>query len=184
VTAIGTSQSAAKKAPQIPPDPTLVAIQNLSVLPIVDARAGEKKGVDLGKLQEAAVRALKHKHYPVSSAATSGEAGTIAVEDLEKPAPAFISKLGPKEERWVMVICLDDAASKMTFGSTGSAEVTGYVFDKDRGESIWRAKGIGQIGQGGLMGMAMKGAMKGEALNMAVLNLIGQLQARPKPPKK
>ncbi len=88
VTAIGTSQSAAKKAPQIPPDPTLVAIQNLSVLPIVDARAGEKKGVDLGKLQEAAVRALKHKHYPVSSAATSGEAGTIAVEDLEnRPRP-------------------------------------------------------------------------------------------------
>jgi hypothetical protein len=167
-----------------PPDPKFMAIQNISVLPIVDARAGDKKKVNMGDVQKTVISLLnKKKHYPASAAGTSGEVAQIAVEDLESAVPSYVKKLGPADARWVMVICLDDVVSKMSFGSTGNAELSGYLFDKNSGELIWKGKGVGQAGQGGLMGMAMKGAMKGQALLEAIQKLLKGMPNRPKPGK-
>lgn len=167
-----------------PPDPRFTAIENISVLPVLDARAGDKKKVNVGDIQSTVTNLLnKKKHYPASAAGNWGEAGQVAVEDLENPVPSYIKKLGPMEARWVMVVCLDDVNSKMGFGSTGNAELSGYLFDKETGELIWKGKGAGQVGQGGLMGMAFKGAMKGEALHAAILKLLKGMPDRPKPGK-
>jgi hypothetical protein len=164
-----------------PPDPKFMAIQSISVLPIVDARAGDKKSVNMGDVQKTLISLLnKKKHYPASAASTSGEVGQIAVEDLESAIPSYVKKLGPPDARWVMVICLDDVVSKLSFGSTGNAELSGYLFDKDSGELIWKGKGVGQAGQGGLMGMAMKGAMKSQALFEAIQKLLKGMPNRPK----
>jgi hypothetical protein len=161
-----------------------MAIRNISVLPVVDARAGAKAGVNLEKLQGGVVSVLtKALRYPASAVGASGLAAQVAEEDLQSALPAYIRKLGPADERWVMVVCLEDVASKLTFGSTGNAEVSGYLFDKDSGSVVWSGKGVGQAGQGGLMGMAMKGAMKGAALDAAIRNLLGGVPRRPKPGK-
>lgn len=183
LTAICGVESAAKKPPKVPPDPKFMAIQNISVLPIVDARAGQKASVNMEKLQSSAVNALKKKRYPVSAASNSGEAGQIVEEDVQGAKPAYIKKLGPADARWVMIVCLGDVASKITFGSTGNAEVSGYLFDKESGELVWKGKGVGQAGQGGLAGMMMKGMMKGEAISAAVYNLFSGMPTRPKPGK-
>jgi len=180
LTGIGAMNCHAKN----PPDPKFMAIQNISVLPIVDARAGDKKSVNMGDVQKTLIGLLnKKKHYPASAAGTSGEVGQIAVEDLESAVPSYVKKLGPADARWVMVICLDDVVSKWSFGSTGNAELSGFLFDKDSGELIWKGKGVGQAGQGGLMGMAMKGAMKGQALLEATQRLLKGMPDRPKPGK-
>jgi hypothetical protein len=92
-----------------------------------------------------------------------------------------VRKLGPAEARWVMVVSLGDVTSKVTFGSTGNAEVSGYVYDKQDGKLIWKEKGVGQAGQGGLVGMMMKGMMKSAALNSAIDNLMRSVPKRPKP---
>lgn len=163
-----------------PADPKFLAITNISVLPIVDARAGDKAKVDLGKLQENLVSILKHKRYHASAADTSAETPQIAPEDLESPTPDFIRKLGPPNDRWVMVVALDDAISKIGFGSTGNAHVSGYLFDKEKSELMWKGNGVGQAGQGGLLGMALKGAMQGAALGDAVTKLLNGVPDRPK----
>jgi hypothetical protein len=181
LTAICVVDSDAKKSPKIPPDPRYMAIQSISVLPIVDARAGKKAGVNLEHLQNSVVNIVKRKHYSVSAVSASGEAGEIAAEDLQSAHALFLKKLGPADARWVMVVCLEDVASKITFGSTGNAEVTGYLFDKDSGTVVWMGKGVGQAGQGGLMGMAMKGMMSSAAIDSAVGNLFGSMPNRPKP---
>lgn len=173
----------ASKKQKIPPDPKFAAIENISVLPIVDDRAGDKANVNMGNLQRNVVKALQKKHYSVTAADTTGDAVQIAVEDLEDAHPPYLKKLGPTNQRWVMVVLLDDVHSKITFGSTGNAEVSGYLFDKDSGELLWKGKGVGQAGQGGLMGMTMKGMMKGEALSAAVANLLSSVPTRPKPGK-
>ena len=80
----------------------------------------------------------------------------------------------------MLVVCLDDLASKITFGSTGNAEVSGFLFDKEKGELVWAGKGVGQAGQGGLMGMTMVGMMKGEAIGSALYNLLSGIPNRPK----
>lgn len=135
------------------------------------------------KLQSRAVNVLKKKRYSASAGSFSGEIGEIDEEDLQSALPAYIKKLGPANARWVMVICLQDVASRITFGSTGNAEVSGYLFDKNRGELVWQGKGVGQAGQGGLAGMAMKGLMNSAALDSAVYNLFGGIPNRPKPGK-
>lgn len=170
----------AKKRAKIPLDPRFTTIENISVLPVVDARAGKKAGVNMEKLQGSVVNGLKKKHYSVSAAANSGQAGEIAIEDMENANTPYIKKLGPPSERWVMVVFLDDVVSKMTLGSTGNAELSGYLFDKESGELIWSGKGVGQAGQGGLIGMPMKGMMKGEALGAAVSNLLAGIPNLPK----
>jgi hypothetical protein len=183
-TVAGALECAAKKAPKPPPDPRLLAIQSVSVLPIVDARAGKKANINLEKLQSSAMNLLKNKkRYPASAASTTGDAGQIAVEDLQSASALFVKKLGPADARWVMVICLEDVVSKVTFGSTGNAELSGYLFDKDSGELLWSGKGVGQAGQGGLIGMAMKGMMTDAAVDAAIGNLFAGLQDRPKPGK-
>jgi hypothetical protein len=79
-----------------------------------------------------------------------------------------------------MVLVLDDVVTKLTFGSTGNAEVSGFLFDKQAGEIVWRDKGIGKVGQGGLLGMAMKAGMDGAAIDAAVGNLIASVPTRDK----
>ena len=71
ITGICAVECAAKKRPPRTPDPRFLAIQSVSVLPVVDARAGKKAGVNLEKLQGHVVKTLQRKRYPASAAATS-----------------------------------------------------------------------------------------------------------------
>jgi hypothetical protein len=182
LTAIYGVGCAVRKAPEI--SPIFTAIQNISVLPIVDARAGTKASVNMENLQTTAVNALKSKRYRVTAAATSGEARQIVEEDLQSAKPEWTKKLGPTDARWVMVVCLGDVTSSLTFGSTGNAQLSGYLFDKESGENIWKGKGVGQAGQGGLAGMLMKGTMKSAALNAAMFNLVSSMPTLPKTAKR
>jgi hypothetical protein len=181
VSVIAPLQAAKKKTP-LPIDPKYTAIGNVAVLPVVDARAGKKTGINLEKLREHIVKLLDHKHYPASAAAP-GPQTEIAIEDVETPTTEFIRKLGPSAERWVLVVFLNDSSSKITFGSTGNAQVSAFLFDKEAAQLVWSGKGVGQAGQGGLIGMPLKSMMKGEALDAALDNLFASLPERPKPGK-
>jgi len=163
--------------------PTALEIQfstigKIVVLPALDARSGQKASVKLDGIQPQVVKHLKKKRY--LSEAGAAPASEMVEEDLKEAKPEFVAKLGPADARWILVVCLADVTSKMTFGSTGNAEVSGYLYDKQDGKLIWKEKGVGQAGQGGLMGMAMKGAMKSAALNGAINNLMSRVPNRPK----
>jgi hypothetical protein len=164
-------------------DPRFTAIENIVILPAVDARSGKKEKINLEDLQKSTLKGLEKKHYKVSLSDNAGTVGEITEEDLQDAKPAWIQKLGPADARWVMVVCLDDVASKMTFGSTGNAELSGYLYDKQTPTLVWKEKGIGQAGQGGLAGMMFKSTMKGEALQSALYNLLSSIPKLPKPAK-
>jgi hypothetical protein len=178
--------SAAKnKHKNVPLDPKLAGIQSITILPTVDLRSGKKDSVDLAKIGKRALNVLKKKNYPAVQADSTGAAGEIAEEDLNDSKTEWIKRLGPPSDRWIMVACLYDVHSKLTKfpGSTGNAELGGYLFDKETGRVIWNGKGVGQAGQGGLYGMMLKGTMKGAALDTAVNNLLSSIPKRPKPGK-
>ncbi len=177
------SQIAAAKKEKVPPDPRLMAIESVTVIPIVDLRPGEKDSANLQKLQKIVAGSLKRRGYPPVMAETTGDAGQIMEEDLQDAKPAWIKRVGPPSSRWVMVVCLLDVHSKMTFGSTGNAEISGYIFDKEKPELIWSGKSVGRAGQGGLLGMTMKGAMKSAAMGNAVMYLVNLLPKHPKQKK-
>jgi hypothetical protein len=154
--------------------------QEIVLLPIVDARHDTQKSFNLEKLRQDAMKRLKRSRYRVSRGATPDALQGMNTDDLKEAGADLIAHLSAADDRWVMVLCLDDVSSKITFGSSGNAEMTGFLFDRKAGKLAWTNKGVGQAGQGGLMGMAMKGMMKGEALSDALNRLLASIPSQPK----
>lgn len=161
------------------PDFQSAAITEVIVLPPLDLRADKNIEVDLHKqLQKAAADILKEKGFRVTTSTDLGDVGELLEDDLKAAEPNWIKRLGPAGARYVMVLCLMDVATKLTFGSTGNAELAGYLYDKQAAILMWRDKGIGQTGQGGLIGMVMKSWMDEEAISMALKNLMDSIPKR------
>lgn len=155
------------------------SIDRIVVLPAVDLRVEKKINVNLDKqITGATEKIIRNKGYRTSLGNTMGEVGAVIEEDLKDAKPEWVKRLGPPDARWVMVVCLIDVATTLTFGSTGNAEVSGYMYDKETGVMVWKDKGIGQAGQGGLAGMLMKGLMDEEAIGSAMGNLLASVPKR------
>jgi len=165
-----------KQACYLSPDFQLSTIDKIVILPPVDLRIDKKIKVDLEKqIRKPAAKILKKKGYQVVLSDNLGDIGQIFDEDLKKADPDWIQHLGPRGTRYIMILCLVDVYTKLTFGSTGNAELAGYLYDKNAGILIWHDKGIGQVGQGGLIGMLMKGVRDEEAISKALEDLLASI---------
>jgi len=163
-----------------PPDPRFLSIGSITLLPVLDARVDKKSNVDLQSLRKQVESILRKKNYQVTQAENSGGVGEIVEEDLQEAKPEWVKQLGPSQARWVMVIGLSDVATKTTLGSSTNVEVMGFLYDKETATLMWKNRGIGQAGQGGLMGIAMKGLSKGAAFSNALRNLLAAIPKREK----
>ncbi|HEC97888.1 MAG TPA: hypothetical protein ENI58_07035 [Nitrospirae bacterium] len=149
-------------------------IESIQVLPVVDFRFNKEPELpELDKWVLGEVKSkLKRKEYTFTIASDTSLVDNITEEDLQEVDAEWVKNLGPSDSRWVIVIALLDAKSNLTFGSTGNAEVSGYLFDKKDGSMVWRDKGIGKVGQGGLVGMLLKGSMLRDAVKKATVDLM------------
>lgn len=150
-------------------------VGNVFVLPIVDQRFNKEPALPkLDKWVQGTVKGqLKRKKYTFTLVSDRSIIDNITEEDLKEADAEWVRNLGPSGSRWVMVVVLLDARSKLIFrGSTGDAEVSGYLFDKKDGSMLWRDKGIEKSGFPGLIGMAMKKWMLGDAIRMATFELM------------
>ncbi len=143
------------------------------LLPFVDLRVDKTKNLNL---DDNAMRRLspsfeKKGYGPLKAVKDRKWVESLVEDDFTHPDSSFLAVLGPEKAHYLFCPVLHDFKSKLTFGSTANAEVSGYIVDKKRGKIVWRHKGIGQAGQGGLMGMAMKGIVEEEAVNNALLSL-------------
>ncbi len=149
-------------------------IERIYVLPVVDLRFD--KNPELPKLDKwvhGIVKGqLKKKEYTAVVDPDISLVSGITEEDLQEADTEWVRSVGPPGSRWVMVIALLDAQSKLTFGSTGNAEVSGYLFDRKYGTTVWHDKGLGRVGQGGIIGMFLKGFMLGDAIKLATADLM------------
>lgn len=156
-------------------------IGQIVVLPPVDSRIGRDADIDLEtQVRRAGTDALQGRGYDVALGEAPQDLGEIIDEDLKNADPIWIKRLAPPGLRWIMVLELIEVTSQLTFGSTGNAEVAGYLFDAEQGRLVWRDKGIGQVGQGGLIGMALIAQMDDAALSVAMRNLVASLPVREK----
>ncbi len=173
----GTVKKAIYSLPDFPPS----TLSEIIILPPVDLRVDKKINVNLERqIRKASERAIVKKGYNVTTSEDFGADNQILEEDLKTSNSDWIKQLGPTNSRYVMVLCLVDVVSKLTFGSTANAEVAGYLYDKESGNIIWRDKGVGKTGQGGLIGMATKGLMDEDAIALALNNLLASIPKKPK----
>ncbi len=159
-------------------------VDKITMLPAVDARFDRKLKVNLQRqLNNKAKHLLESRGYEVQVIDTGSSESQITKDDLKSADEEWIKQLGPADANWVMVLALDDVVNKLTFGSTGNAEVSGYLFDKHSGLLVWHDKGIGQCGQGGLIGMPFKSLMDNKAISQSVNSLIASIPVQPKKTK-
>ena len=143
-------------------------IDQLVVLPVVDHRIDKSSGLDLdGVILPLAERHLTDKYYPHTVVRDRAIIEQVTPVVLESPSRDWVRTLGPSGSRWVLLLVLEDASSGLSFGSTGNAEMSGYLFDKEHRVVVWRNKELSRVGQGGLVGMALKGMMERVAVEGA-----------------
>ena len=157
------------------------AIESLTVLPVLDHRIDQSKQLDLDDwVLPIAESSLKDRGYPCAVQRDRSLISEISRDAIEAPTKNFIEDLPPASSRWILVLALNDSSSNLTFGSTGNAEMTGYLFDKKNGQLTWRNKELGKVGQGGLIGMAMIGIMERSAIESAAMQMFQTLPIREK----
>jgi len=152
----------------------------VTLLPVIDSRVDKEIEVNFDEQLRDPVKALlENKGYVVSFSNDISDFAQITEDDLKSEYPEFIKLLDSSSASRVMVVMLVDVSTELTFGSTGNAEVSGFMYGNDSKKMIWHDKGIGKAGQGGLIGMFMKGSMGGAAINRAVANLLASIPKHP-----
>lgn len=172
----GNSQSYPTDSTSIGPS----AGDTIAVLSVADVR--KDKSVGFKKLNTIGHRTvktgLKKSRYELAFQSDFGGIAAVTDEDLEYLDPSWVSDLGPDGERWVLLVVLEDAARKATFGSAFGTVCSGYLFDRSTGEAVWLDEATGTQGQGGLIGFAMGSAMRGEAFASCTSNLLASFPGR------
>jgi len=150
--------------------------QVISVLPVLDHRIDQSKQLSLDDwILPMAEDFLKKRGYYYSIHRERSLVLNISSDALESPTKEFITSLKPASSNLVLIFVLEDSTSKMTFGSSGNAEMSGYLFDKVDANLIWRDKEVAQVGQGGLAGMLIKKWMEEGAVQQAAMKVLQTL---------
>lgn len=179
---LATGCVTAKPADFVSPQFRAAQVEQLTVLPVLDHRVARENFFDLdGKILPIAERELTRLGYGYVVVRDRQVVEGIARGDFDSPSPEWIAALGPSGSRWVMTLVLEESSSSLTFGSTGSAEMTGYLFDKQTHTLLWKNKELGRVGQGGFVGMAMRGMMEPAAIDAAADQMFRALPDRHQP---
>lgn len=156
-------------------------VDKITLLPVLDLRQGKRLKLNLdATVRKSAAGTLKQRGYQVRINDTISLPANLTAVDLQNPPAAMFRVLAPLEGRWAMIFAVHDVRQKVTFGSTGNAEISAYLFDLRAARLVWRNRAAGRSGQGGLLGMAFVGVMGREALSDAVGNVLLGLPPRPK----
>lgn len=99
----------------------------------------------------------------------------ISDDDLRDVKSDWIRKLGQDDDRWLLLLTLDDLASGSTFGAAVQARCSGYVFDKTSAKLIWKHRESAELGVGGLVGLIAKRDLEVDVTKRCAGNLINQL---------
>lgn len=172
-------------APKVPifVDPTFAAldIRMVTLLPIVDRRVDKSYEMDIESSIGNKVEAqLNKKGYTVARPGAFSDEEDVPNGAVAEMEPNEMTRLGGAGSDYLLVAYVDDLSGKTALGYSFKTETSAVLVKRDSGALVWRDKGVGSAGQGGLIGCMMAGAVKGEALDMAVDGMMSSLPPVPK----
>jgi hypothetical protein len=155
-------------------------VNDMAVLPIADLRRDKGIEVEYQKLMVGSLKTWLPKmgYRQVSYADTFGGVGSILEDDIDQGQTVWVKSLGQDHERWILLIALNDFATRKSFGTTFVAECSGYLYDKEQGKAVWQHKTTHEESVGGLSGMMMGGTVRNITLQACVEDLLTQLPTR------
>ena len=148
-------------------------IDKIHLLPTLDLRLDTTKKLNTDKWVQASFKkALKKKSYTTVPHTNRSLIANINEENLLDSSNAWLTDIKIEGAKWLLLPVLHDVSTKATFGSTGNAEMSAFLFDLEQHALVWKHKAASKVGQGGLIGLAMKGAMAQEAIQNASSQLV------------
>jgi hypothetical protein len=93
--------------------------------------------------------------------------------------PYELQALGVENTNYMMIVYLDDASSKTALGYSFKIESTALLLNKQTGAMVWKDKGIGSQGQGGLLGCLISSSVKSEAMGICVKSMLSSFPDGP-----
>lgn len=158
-------------------------IDTIVLMPIVDRRVDKKGVVNLEKdLRLPAKKILEKRGYTVIMPDKFSEGGDISADNVAEMDIADLSGLGPKESRALLFIFVEDVIDEyVVLAYTFKIEATGSLIEKVEKVELWRDKGIGAYGQGGLISGITAGMDKACAVSACLENMLCTIPKWEKP---
>lgn len=155
----------------------------LYVLPVIDARKDTSAKFNMeSDIRKPVARRLRKKGYEVELLSNLGVGEGTPSAAVAEMSQEELCALGPQEAPSVLVLYLDDASSKyVVMGYTFKVEMTGLLLDKQRKMVLWKDRGIGTQGQGGLISGLMAPSVRSGALSSAVGGMLMSFPKKAKP---
>jgi len=146
----------------------------VNILPTIDLRKDKSASIDLDSaIRKRFADGLQDKGYTVELLKDCGGSKDVTTEAVAEMLQDELYVLGPQDSQSVLILYLNDASSKyVVMGYTYKVEVTGLLLDKQRKTVLWKDKGVGSSGQGGLISGLMAPLVKSEALSSSVNSML------------
>lgn len=147
--------------------------EKVNILPVIDLRKDKSTDIDLDdSIRTPFVNSIKDKGYAVATL-NDFDKKDLTMEAVAEMSEDELYVLGPKDAQSILILFVNDVSSKyVVMGYTYKVELTGLLLDKQRKTVLWKDKGVGSSGQGGLISGIMAPLVKSEALSTAVNSMI------------
>lgn len=176
---VGGCATSPKRPIVIAQDFNALRIGEVDMLPVFDARKDTSTSLDMQRNIGAPIlsSALK-KGYKVTLLQNVAFEG-FSSSDMIEMTPEELCALGPVDAKNLLIVIVEDVSSKYAvMGYTYKVEVVGILLDKANKKVLWKDKGIGNAGQGGLISGLVAPLIKSEALSGAINSLMRSLPSQ------
>jgi|GEM_PF-3302600 len=149
------------------------SVESIYLLPVVDRRIDKTGVIDLEKeIREPIKKSLEKKGYEVFLPAKFSDINDIKVEYVSQMDIKDASDLGPLNAKNILLVYVDDVLDSYAIVAYQcKIEATGSLIEKSDKIELWRDKGIGSSGQGGLISGPLAPLIKLEAISNCIGNL-------------
>lgn len=143
-------------------------IDVITLLPIVDIRKDKSFEIDLEeKIRVPVQEILEEKGYSVTTPRIFAEGSQPSAEEISEMDVSELSMLGPSNSDFLLLVYVEDVSSTYAvISSTFKIETAATLIDRKGRSSLWRDKGVGSSGSGGLItSVLMKGLNRSFAIS-------------------
>lgn len=149
-------------------------IDTIILMPVVDRRPEKSAKLDFEKeILLPSKKILEKKGYTVIIPDKYSEDSSMSSEQVAEMTTEELSALGPRGASAILFIYIEDVMdSYVVLAYTFKIEATGSLIYKQERSELWRDKGIGSYGQGGLMSGMTSSMDRGVALSQCLESML------------
>ena len=149
-------------------------IDTIVLMPVVDRRPEKSAKLNFeNEILLPSKKILEAKGYTVVMPDKYSKDSNISSDQVAEMTTEELSALGPKGATAILFIYIEDVMdSYVVMAYTFKIEATGSLIYKQERSELWRDKGIGSYGQGGLMSGVTSGMDRGVALSQCLESML------------